>query len=162
MKYAIDREKKGRGYDMIASTIGESRLSSQHHTQAHSPMRQSVDIKYMVQPPIEYDFGGQKLIITQPSFQIKSPESGSNTNKSMSIQSPLSPNSNFKNNPNNLFRQIIQERLNDVDHKIAQEISSSTKHTSSARQVKALKFQQKFFFKELKLKFNYLLSNIFY
>lgn len=111
---AIERERKTRtGLDMTASTTGDalSRLSSYHQTQANSPLR----------PPVA------------PVMHFKSPiTTNTNPNKPSSsssiIHSPLSPNSAFRNNPNNLFRQIIQERLNDVDHKMAQEISSSTRH----------------------------------
>lgn len=110
LKVAIEREKKMRnGCDMTASTMGDalSRISSHQQTQAHSPLHQPI--------------------------QIKSPNKPSSSSPT---QSPLSPpplNSAFRNNPSNLFRQIIQERLNEIDHKMAQEISSSTRqhHYSS-------------------------------
>ena len=54
-------------------------------------------------------------ITSPPSIHLKSPPS-----LKSSIASPP-----FRTNPNNLFSQIIQEKLNEIDHKMAQEIASA-------------------------------------
>jgi hypothetical protein len=128
LKVAIEREKRtnrsSTGFDMtmtLASTTGDalSRLSSQHQTQPHSPIHQFFPpppITPPPPPPQNYNYN-----------QVKSP-----TSRTSGIHSPLSPNYSTatpprsNGNPNSLFRQIIHERLSDIDHRIAQEISSST------------------------------------
>ncbi len=49
------------------------------------------------------------------------------------VKSPMSPS--YRTNPNSLFQEIMQDRLNDFDHKIARQIISSTKKTVP-RQIK--------------------------
>lgn len=110
LKIAIEKERKGKGYD--SQSTGFSRASSNQ-----SPMHLSTE---HIQHNTDDLNLHSPLITTQPPVQIKS-------HNSSSIATPLSPASAFRSNTDNLFRQIIQERLTEFDQRMANEISSSTR-----------------------------------
>lgn len=106
LKLAVEREKN----------CNEDRLSS--HTSAFQTP------KLGAQSPIPFSQHCEQQSATSTladHFSITSP----------SLKSPLSP-SNLTSgahrvNPNNLFQEIMQDRLNEIDQRMAREIASSKK-----------------------------------
>lgn len=102
LKMAIERERR---FPTMSEVSLSNRTSSvQTPAARHSPMNQS------------------NAELNVPVEQIKSPSG-------KLIKSPLSgASSAYRNNPNMLFTQIVQERLHDIDQKMANEISGSSKN----------------------------------
>jgi hypothetical protein len=131
LKLAIDKEAKGRGYEAVSSASYQSPNRS-----GQSPVRDRNPVEYYLKTHVEGDHAlvlNRTLITSPPPIQIKSPTRTKSLNSS-NLTSPLSPS--YKKNPNNLFSQIIQEKLSEVDHKMAHEISITTKNSSRNHFVK--------------------------
>ena len=109
LKLAIEKEKVNRNNFMNGSS---EFLSSCGTRSAHSPIRMNNNNNNQM----GFIISQQPQVRSPPTLTIHSPP----------ILSPPTQTASFRTNPNNLFRQIIQEKLNEVDHIMANEISSST------------------------------------
>ena len=138
LKMAIEKERKGRGWDQHISNSGRT-LSTQQQTPSKnylendSPVRsyhESFITEFIIRPTIvtndEFVFNKQ-LITSPPPIQIKSPF------KSPNIKSP---NQIFRHNPNNMFAEILHDRLKETDRKIANAIIESPKRPKVMEKVK--------------------------
>jgi hypothetical protein len=146
LKIAIEKERKfsinqNRNLDLSNSILSKSISTQQTPMRIdsdvfNSPIRLSNDqlnVEYFLNPIIvsgEDLTLNRHLVTTSPPIQqIRSPNMTTRSFNSSSIASPLSPNAAFRGNPNNLFKEIIQEKLNEIDHKMAREISISSLST---------------------------------
>ena len=118
LKVALEKERQLR-----ASLIEQfSPRSTSHQTpMQHGAQSPSVFANAQRIVPVVHTYElntNQHYLVTTPPppQQIKSPLSPGNLNSTA-----------FRSNPNNLFQEIMQERLNEIDHRIAFEIISSKK-----------------------------------
>jgi len=133
LRQAIQKEKK------IQHTSAYYTVSfrNKNNNNNKSPLRVGEPhiVKYIVNPRLvitdEYVCNDRKIITSPPPIQIKSPNMSRRHHHHQQQQEDIT----IRNNPNNLFTEIMQERLNDVDHKMAREISF--------KQQKKLRFEQK-------------------
>jgi hypothetical protein len=124
LKLAIEKNSKHTNNFLSASS---SFSSPQHRiSSSQSPIRRHtkndespVELHYL-RSNIEKNselITDRKTLTSPPLVHLKSPPS-----LKSNISSP-----SFKTNPNKLFSQIIQEKLNEIDHKMAQEIAGVPK-----------------------------------
>ena len=109
LKLAVEREN-GLNLDEALSSKTTT-LQTPHGAQSPLPYNQARNNDQMISSVISNSLEPHYSITSPPKIQVKS---------------PMSPNT-FRNNPNNLFQEIMQERLNDIGQRMAFEITSTKK-----------------------------------